>query len=250
MHQMAMRVDDFGKPAWIALMVIGFIVFWPIGLAILAYMIWSGRMGCGQRAGFSRWNRGEWKHRGAPWMRSSGNTAFDEYRNETLKRLEDEQREFKDFLYRLRHAKDKAEFDQFMNERRNNPNPSSSAPPPSAAPPSCSLRSASKSARVGLAVVAILASFTFATGHRFYRGLSPYRRDCRIRAKRAVSPPGRMPRRRSLRARAVRDGRALRREGRKTQAKAPVRLTQNAGRKAVTFVCPAAVFRAFAQTRL
>ena len=51
--------------------------------------------------------------------RSSGNRAFDEYRTETLRRLEDEQREFRDFLERLRMAKDKAEFDQFMAERRN-----------------------------------------------------------------------------------------------------------------------------------
>src|SRR6266566_9942116 len=50
--------------------------------------------------------------------RSSGNRAFDEYREETLRRLEEEQREFQDFLARLRMAKDKAEFDQFMAERR------------------------------------------------------------------------------------------------------------------------------------
>lgn len=60
---------------------------------------------------------GEWF--GAP--RSSGNRAFDEYRTETLRRLEEEQREFQDFLRRLRMAKDKAEFDQFMAERRNRP---------------------------------------------------------------------------------------------------------------------------------
>ena len=33
---------------------------------------------------------------------SSGNRAFDEYREETLRKLEDEQREFRDFLERLR----------------------------------------------------------------------------------------------------------------------------------------------------
>jgi hypothetical protein len=49
---------------------------------------------------------------------SSGNRAFDEYRNETMRRLEEEQKDFRDFLDRLRHAKDKAEFDQFMNDRR------------------------------------------------------------------------------------------------------------------------------------
>ena len=52
---------------------------------------------------------------------SSGNHAFDEYRSETLRRLEDEQREFREFLERLRFAKDKTEFDQFMAERRNRP---------------------------------------------------------------------------------------------------------------------------------
>ena len=60
---------------------------------------------------------------------ASGNRAFDEYRNETLRRLEDEQREFGDFLDRLRFAKDKSEFDHFMTDRReraNNP-PATSA---------------------------------------------------------------------------------------------------------------------------
>ena len=63
---------------------------------------------------------------------SSGNRAFDDYRAETLKRLEDEQREFKDFLDRLRFAKDRAEFDQFMASRRQRPiepDPQSGPPP-------------------------------------------------------------------------------------------------------------------------
>ena len=49
---------------------------------------------------------------------TSGNRAFDEYRAETLKRLDEEALAFQDFLARLRHAKDRAEFDQFMAERR------------------------------------------------------------------------------------------------------------------------------------
>jgi hypothetical protein len=62
---------------------------------------------------------------------SSGNRAFDDYRSETLKRLEDEQREFKEFLSRLRYAKDRAEFDQFMAARREHPfEPKSQAEPP------------------------------------------------------------------------------------------------------------------------
>ena len=59
---------------------------------------------------------------------SSGNRAFDDYRSETLKRLEDEQREFKEFLERLRFAKDRAEFDQFMDQRRQRPSEEGPAP--------------------------------------------------------------------------------------------------------------------------
>ena len=64
---------------------------------------------------------------GLPWgsswgsPRSSGNRAFDEYREQTLQRLEEEQREFREFLERLRFAKDREQFDQFMTERRNQP---------------------------------------------------------------------------------------------------------------------------------
>ena len=52
------------------------------------------------------------------WSPTSGSQAFDEYRIDTLRRLDEEQREFQEFLGRLRMAKDKAEFDQFMAERR------------------------------------------------------------------------------------------------------------------------------------
>ncbi len=136
MAQVAGKLDDFGRPAWIALMVIGFIVFWPIGLAILAYIIWSGRMGCGRR------HRGEWRDQkfrekfgawmgpkgpGGP-MYSTGNRAFDEYRADTLRRLEDEARDFQGFLDRLRMAKDKAEFDDFMKQRRETPVPPPEVP--------------------------------------------------------------------------------------------------------------------------
>jgi hypothetical protein len=135
------KIDELGKPAWIAATVLGFVIWWPVGLATLAFVIWSGRMGCGYQghwqnrmermqakmdrlrermgqgpgmghgSGFGGWGFGP----------SSGNRAFDEYRSETLRRLEEEQREFRDFLGRLRMAKDKAEFDQFMADRRNRP---------------------------------------------------------------------------------------------------------------------------------
>jgi Protein of unknown function (DUF2852) len=144
----------FARFAWVALIVLGFMVWWPLGLAVLAFSIGSGRMACGYHGGYGRWEHGNerwqhghdrWQHkmerlqRKMDWVRSrmaggswsgsasSGNHAFDEYRSETLKRLEDEQREFREFLERLRYAKDKTEFDQFMADRRNRPAPD--APP-------------------------------------------------------------------------------------------------------------------------
>lgn len=105
-------LDARGKGAWIAAMVIGFVFFWPVGLALLAYMIWSKRMfnssAC-VRKSRSRHSYG--------MRKSSGNSAFDAYKAETLRRLEQEQSDFESFLHRLREAKDKAEFDQFMDER-------------------------------------------------------------------------------------------------------------------------------------
>ena len=49
--------------------------------------------------------------------RPTGNAAFDAYKEQTLQRLTEEQENFETYLQRLRDAKDKAEFDQFMNER-------------------------------------------------------------------------------------------------------------------------------------
>jgi Protein of unknown function (DUF2852) len=138
----AARLDEFGKPAWIVLMILAFVWWWPLGLAVLAFMFGSGRMGCWSHNGTSRWqNKMErmqakmdrMRTGGCDWWgpSSSGNRAFDDYRTETLQRLEEEQREFKEFLQRLRFAKDRAEFDQFMAERRNRPPQSPDQAPPS-----------------------------------------------------------------------------------------------------------------------
>jgi hypothetical protein len=81
-----------------------------------------GRMegaGSGSDPSGPSWGRSWGPSWGSP--RSSGNRAFDEYREQTLKRLEEEQREFREFLERLRFAKDREQFDQFMSERRNQP---------------------------------------------------------------------------------------------------------------------------------
>ncbi len=109
-------LDNRGKGAWIAAMVLGFIFFWPVGLALLFYMIWSKRMhsstfGC--HRGRARHNHRYSRH----GFHATGNTAFDAYKDETLRRLEEEQDAFRAFLNRLREAKDKTEFDQFMDDR-------------------------------------------------------------------------------------------------------------------------------------
>jgi len=138
------RLDEIGKPAWIGLMVLGFILFWPVGLAVLAFLIWSGRMSCWHHEGAQDWRQRMMEkmerrmgrhahrhgHRHGGWRRSSGNRAFDAYRDETLARLEEEEREFREFLDRLRFAKDKVEFDEFLNERRNRPEAAPPAPEP------------------------------------------------------------------------------------------------------------------------
>jgi hypothetical protein len=103
-------MDRRGKGAWIAAMILGFIFFWSLGLALLFYMIWSDRMfskshSCSRSKSFYRRDA------------SSGNAAFDAYKADTLRRLEEEQQQFEAFMDRLRAAKDQSEFDEFMKDR-------------------------------------------------------------------------------------------------------------------------------------
>ena len=124
--------------AWeIGAMVAGFVVFWPLGLIALFLKWKNGERWKGSAdtaapwASFkapdlSGWN---WKGQASSYgFAGSGNAAFDTYKREQLKRLdeerrrlEDEQKAFRDFVERLRRAKDQDEFDRFMNERRSTP---------------------------------------------------------------------------------------------------------------------------------
>ena len=126
--QLVSTLDDYGKPAWIIAMIVGFLLWWPIGLGVLAYLIWSGRMGCGNKMQWKQHFMQEARRFGGGFgpLRSTGNAAFDDYREQTLRRLEEEADEFQAFLQRLRKAKDKAEFDQFMAERGTGPRPAPS----------------------------------------------------------------------------------------------------------------------------
>jgi Protein of unknown function (DUF2852) len=124
------------RPAWtpatIALMVIGFMVFWPLGLAMLAYIIWGDRLEGFKRDAnratdgiFAGCRRASDKaHRWGHGSSRTGNVAFDDWREKELERLAEERRkldemleEFDDYARELRRAKDQEEFDRFMANR-------------------------------------------------------------------------------------------------------------------------------------
>lgn len=127
------------KPQWspltIALMVMGFIIFWPLGLAVLGYILWGEKFGGSAEKAQGYWNKGcsfvrkNGKHTGfgRSTFSSSGNAAFDDYRAEQLRRLEEERNRldaevdaFHEYMANLRRARDREEFDRFMSEHRGN----------------------------------------------------------------------------------------------------------------------------------
>jgi len=133
MTQMVARLDDLGTPIWVALLVLSFVVFWPVGLALLAFLLTSGRLGSHR----GHWCAGRMSRKRERWARpywhgQSGNSAFDEYRDQTLQRLEEEQQEFHEFLKQLRMAKDRTEFDRFMANRAARANDDDTAEDPDA----------------------------------------------------------------------------------------------------------------------
>jgi hypothetical protein len=142
MYRTALLRPDW-TPATIGLMVLGFFVFWPLGLAMLAYILFGERLRAFKHHanesvdGFARscrfGNGGNWG--GSGWGRhhhhSTGNMAFDDWRKAELDRIEEERRkldemraEFDNYMRELRRARDKEEFDRFMRDRefrRNQP---------------------------------------------------------------------------------------------------------------------------------
>ena len=100
-------------PLAIFAMIVGFILWWPLGLAVIGYILWGGSVD--QLVDdLTAKATDAWRGSRAS---ASGSVAFDTYRAETLKRLEDEQAEFADFVRKLREARDREEFDRFMSER-------------------------------------------------------------------------------------------------------------------------------------
>jgi hypothetical protein len=134
MNQSALIRPDW-TPATIALMVLGFVVFWPLGLAMLAYIIFGDRLKSfkkdandtvdGVFASFRGKCSGRGRSRGPAFRNATGNVAFDDWRDAELSRLDEERRkldemreEFDSYVRELRRAKDQEDFDRFMRERR------------------------------------------------------------------------------------------------------------------------------------
>ena len=124
--------NAFIRPAWtpvtIAMMIIGFMLFWPLGLAMLAYILWGDRLDqfksdinkATDRACCAFTKRNTSFRSNGP----TGNVAFDDWRESELKRLHEERlkldamrAEFDEYARELRRAKDEAEFKSFMANR-------------------------------------------------------------------------------------------------------------------------------------
>lgn len=129
-----MTKTNLFRPAWtpltIGLMVLGFITFLPLGLAMLGYILFGERL-------HQMWNEksGSFEARmrcgstpATSWTAktSSGNVAFDEFRAAELARLHEERRkldamrdEFDAYQRDLNRARDQEEFDRFLRNREN-----------------------------------------------------------------------------------------------------------------------------------
>ena len=94
-------------------------VFWPAGVVIAIILAWRGGFAPTGRPSPAPRNIEEAVQSLVPTSaeKSSGNASFDSYRSDMIERLEAEQVHFENFLGRLRDAKDKSEFDDFMDER-------------------------------------------------------------------------------------------------------------------------------------
>ncbi len=116
MHTVSAGTGRGGRwtPLGVAALVLGFMVWWPLGMAVLAYILWGGSI---DELAARTAERVRDVVRPGGGLRPTGNAAFDAYREETLRRLEREQREFEEFVTKLRQARDREEFERFMAER-------------------------------------------------------------------------------------------------------------------------------------
>ncbi len=117
-----------GPARWMFFGPLMMLVFMAIFITGMFFMMRAMHRHRSEAAGVGRTGMcgvGVWpSHRGSSREMETpggGHYAFEEYRAQTLQRLDQEQREFQEFIARLRAAKDKAEFEQFMAGRRMQP---------------------------------------------------------------------------------------------------------------------------------
>lgn len=132
----ACRTGPFPRRSFeIGAIVLGFIYWWPVGLALLAWkfsgypafaeMRDAARRGIGSFENARPASRFARAFEAASRRDSTGNAAFDAYRRAELDRLEaqrraleEESRAFSEFVEELKRARDREQFDAFMAKRR------------------------------------------------------------------------------------------------------------------------------------
>lgn len=103
-------------PIGVAALVLGFMAAFPIGLAVLAYILWGGRVDDLISDAVNAL-KGTFNQSSGP-ASSSGNAAFDDYKAATLRDLEQQQQEFSDYVEQLRKTRDREEFEHFIKARK------------------------------------------------------------------------------------------------------------------------------------
>jgi predicted membrane metal-binding protein len=110
----------FWALAWMVVWAVAFL-FWPLALLVGGGLLWRAR---------ARWQRSidvrahelNGGRPAAPNRKGAfANGAFEDYRAETLRRLDEESGKFREFLERLRKSRDRREFEAYMSARRGRP---------------------------------------------------------------------------------------------------------------------------------
>lgn len=122
------------KSIEIGAIVVAFIYWWPLAAAYVAWKV-AGYPALGELRSFADrglpWGSGRTRSRFAAAFETSkggsttGNRAFDDYRRAEIDRLnaqrralQEESRAFAEFVEELKRAKDREQFDAFMQKRR------------------------------------------------------------------------------------------------------------------------------------
>ena len=117
----------------IGAIVVAFVYWWPLAAAYIAWKV-AGYPALSELRGLAgrglSWNAGATRSRFAAAFEAAnggntGNLAFDAYRRSEIERLDaqrralqEESRAFAEFVEELKRAKDREQFDAFMQKRR------------------------------------------------------------------------------------------------------------------------------------